>query len=60
MHPNFLEEKMEISLKNLGLETLDLMYLHNAVESQGPVLTPESFEKRLTKAFEFFVIWLKK
>jgi hypothetical protein len=56
MHPNFLEEQMEISLKNLGLETLDLMYLHNAVESQGPVLTPESFQKRLTKAFEFFVI----
>jgi hypothetical protein len=55
MHPNFLEEQMEISLRNLGLETLDLMYLHNAVESQGAVLTPESFEKRLTKAFEFFV-----
>lgn len=55
MHPAFLEQQMEISLNNLGLETLDLMYLHNAVESQGAVLTPESFEKRITKAFEFFV-----
>lgn len=55
MHPAFLEQQMKISLDNLGLETLDLMYLHNAVESQGAVLTPESFEKRITKAFEFFV-----
>jgi len=55
MHPEFLEQQMTISLENLGLNTLDLMYLHNAVESQGAVLTPELFEKRLTKAFEFLV-----
>lgn len=57
MHPEFLEQQLEFSLKNLGLETLDVLYLHNVVESQGPVLTPELFEKRLTQAFEFMVIF---
>lgn len=56
MHPEFLSQQLALSLRNLGLETLDVMYLHNAVESQGAVLTPELFEKRLTKAFEFLVI----
>ena len=55
MHPEFLQQQLALSLKNLGLETLDVMYLHNVVESQGAVLTPELFEKRLTKAFEFMV-----
>jgi len=27
MHPNFLEKELQTSLENLGLETLDLMYL---------------------------------
>ena len=55
MHPEFLDQQLNISLKNLGLETLDLMFLHNPVESQGAVLTPETFNKRLSKAFEFMV-----
>jgi len=59
MHPEFLEQQLNFSLKNLGLETLDVMYLHNVVESQGAVLTPELFEKKLTKAFEFMVIFVK-
>jgi hypothetical protein len=59
MHPEFLEQQLNFSLKNLGLETLDVMYLHNVVESQGAVLTPELFEKKLTKAFEFMVIFIK-
>jgi len=57
MHPEFLAQQLTLSLRNLGLETLDIMYLHNVVESQGAVLTPELFEKRLTKAFEFLVFF---
>lgn len=33
MHPKFLAHQLEASKKNLGLETIDLMYLHNAYES---------------------------
>ena len=33
MHPAYLEEQLKLSLRNLGLNTLDLMYLHNAMES---------------------------
>ncbi len=58
MHPEYLKQQMEKSLNNLGLETLDVMYLHNVVESQGAILTPELFEKRITKAFEFMVSYL--
>jgi hypothetical protein len=55
MHPEYLGQQLAFSLKNLGVETLDVLYLHNVVESQGPVLTPELFEKRLMRAFEFMV-----
>ena len=33
MHPKYLEQQFELSRKNLGLETIDLMYLHNAYEA---------------------------
>ena len=38
MHPNFLQNQLERSLENLGLETLDLMYLHNPSEGQAAFL----------------------
>lgn len=60
MHPEFLQQQLNFSLSNLGLETLDVMYLHNLVESQGAVLTPQLFEKRLTQAFEFMVNKFRK
>jgi len=55
MHPAYLKEQLNFSLNNLGLNTIDVMYLHNVVESQGAVLPKENFEKRLAKAFEFMV-----
>jgi len=55
IHPEYLGRQLSLSLNNLGLETLDVMYLHNVVESQGAVLTSELFEKRVMKAFEFMV-----
>lgn len=54
MTPAFLENQLNRSLKNLGLDTIDLMYLHNAVESQQPIVGKEEFLKRLRSAFEFF------
>jgi len=55
IHPEYLNEQLNISLKNLNLETIDIMYLHNVVESQGAILPPEVFNARLGKAFEFMV-----
>jgi diketogulonate reductase-like aldo/keto reductase len=55
MHPKFLEHQLQASRDNLGLETIDLMYLHNAYESQSHVLVDlDAFYDRLAKAFEFY------
>jgi aryl-alcohol dehydrogenase-like predicted oxidoreductase len=53
LHPEFLKQQLSVSLSNLGLKTIDVMYLHNAVETQGPILPSELFAERLLKAFEF-------
>lgn len=60
MHPEFLREQLQYSLSNLNLTTLDVMYLHNVFESQGAVIAPESFEKRLGNAFEFMESAIKE
>lgn len=54
MHPNFLEDQLSRSLDNLGLETLDVYYLQNAVESQLPLIGEAKLWDRLAKAMEFF------
>ncbi len=56
MHPEYLKSQLDLSLKNLNLSTIDIMYLQNAYESQGPIIPEEMFIQRLSKAFEFFVI----
>ncbi|EGR28250.1 hypothetical protein IMG5_180500 [Ichthyophthirius multifiliis] len=62
MHPNYLEEVLEKSLDNLGVECLDLYYLHNTSEVQMPVLGEKVYWKKLQQAFEFLErqIQLKK
>ena len=52
MHPEFLKEQIEISLANLKVETLDVLYLHNVFESQGAVVDEKVFAERLRRAFE--------
>ena len=54
MHPKFLQHQLDASRNNLGLDTIDLMYIHNAYETQAHVLdTLSDFYYRLSKAFEF-------
>lgn len=53
MHPAFLADQLKRSLQNLQVETLDLLYLHNPVESQLPALDAPEFDRRLRSAFEF-------
>ncbi|HEV2428504.1 MAG TPA: aldo/keto reductase, partial [Thermoplasmata archaeon] len=51
MSPGFLRDQFERSRTNLGLEAIDLLYLHNAADAQLPVLGKEGFFERLRDAF---------
>lgn len=47
LSPSFLEDQLDRSLNNIGVETLDLLYIHNAAESQMPLIGQEKFMERL-------------
>ncbi|MEZ4574782.1 MAG: aldo/keto reductase [Vampirovibrionales bacterium] len=51
--PSFLADQLQRSLDNLGLETLDLLYLHNVAESQLPYVAFDTVMDRLETAFTF-------
>ena len=51
----FLEDQLARSQKNLGLDCIDLMYLHNAVEGQ-PQMPRDEFIAQLKNIFEFLTI----
>jgi aryl-alcohol dehydrogenase-like predicted oxidoreductase len=51
MTPAYIQSQIDQSLQNMGIETIDLLYIHNP-ESQVQALDKSEFEKRLTKAFE--------
>src|SRR5260370_38498529 len=50
MAPAYLENQIERSRRNLGLETIDLFYIHNP-ESQLADVSREVFRQRLKDAF---------
>ena len=50
----YLQDQLQRSLKNLGLECIDLMYLHNAAEGQLQDISKEEFMKKLKDVFEFY------
>ncbi|PYS58847.1 MAG: aldo/keto reductase [Acidobacteria bacterium] len=52
MTPRYLQNQLRQSLRNLGLDWIDVYYLHNP-ESQLSSVSPEEFSKRLRAAFEF-------
>jgi aryl-alcohol dehydrogenase-like predicted oxidoreductase len=52
MAPSYLDDQLSRSLENLGLETIDIYYIHNP-ETQLSELTPEEFDDRVKAAFEF-------
>jgi aryl-alcohol dehydrogenase-like predicted oxidoreductase len=51
MSPKFLENQIDQSRKNLGVETIDIYYVHNP-ETQRGELSPSEFFRRLRAAFE--------
>jgi aryl-alcohol dehydrogenase-like predicted oxidoreductase len=54
MTPRFLEDQLERSLANLGVGTIDLLYLHNAAEAHLPTTSPDAFLERLEGAFGLY------
>jgi aryl-alcohol dehydrogenase-like predicted oxidoreductase len=52
MTPAFLADQLERSRINLGLETIDVFYLHNP-ETQFGFISEVEFDDRLRRAFEF-------
>jgi len=51
--PRYLNSMVEISRQNLGLETIDIYYLHNP-ETQLAAVNRADFRERIARAFRFF------
>ncbi len=51
MTPRYLSDQIDRSRSNLGLATIDLLYLHNPAESQQAEVGAEEFRRRLALAF---------
>ena len=52
MTPRYLENQLRRSLKNLGVDCIDVYYLHNPETQLTEIAKPE-FLKRVREAFEF-------
>lgn len=50
----YLDDQLERSLKNLGLDCIDLLYLHNAIEGQIKDVSKEKFLENLKSVFELY------
>ncbi|MEN3048610.1 MAG: aldo/keto reductase, partial [Candidatus Caldarchaeales archaeon] len=49
--PRYLEWSARRSLENMGLESVDVLYLHNVTESQAPVFGRAETLRRIESAF---------
>jgi aryl-alcohol dehydrogenase-like predicted oxidoreductase len=52
MAPRYLEDQLDRSRRNLGVECVDVFYLHNP-ETQLSEVPPEEFRRRIAAAFAF-------
>ena len=50
----YLSDQLDRSLKNLNIECLDLMYLHNGIEGQIKDVSKEKFLENLKLVFELY------
>ena len=51
IHPEYIKKQVEISLQNLNIETLDVLYLHNVFESQS-IIGKDKLTNRILYAME--------
>ena len=54
MTPEYLSDQIDRSLKNLNVECIDLVYLHNAVEGQMKDVSHEQFMEKLEKVIRMY------
>ena len=54
MTTSYLSDQLDRSLKNLDVECIDLIYLHNAVEGQIKDVSREQFLENLKSVFELY------
>jgi len=54
MTVSYLDDQLERSLKNLDLNCIDLLYLHNAVEGQINDISKDEFFRKLKLVFELY------
>ena len=54
MTTTYLSDQLDRSLKNLDLECIDLMYLHNGIEGQIKDISKEQFLEKLKSVFELY------
>jgi aryl-alcohol dehydrogenase-like predicted oxidoreductase len=54
MSPSYLADQFERSRHNLSVETIDLLYLHNAADAQIPAVGVDEFGARLREAFRLY------
>jgi aryl-alcohol dehydrogenase-like predicted oxidoreductase len=59
MAPRYLMDQIERSRKNLGLETIDVFYLHNP-ETQLAEVSAEVFRRRVLEAFSALEVLVKE
>ncbi|MGB0035127.1 MAG: aldo/keto reductase [Candidatus Acidiferrales bacterium] len=52
MAPGYLADQLERSRRNLGVETIDVFYLHNP-ETQLSEVPVEEFRRRMSEAFKY-------
>ncbi len=52
MAPGYLSDQLDRSRKNLGIECVDVFYLHNP-ETQLSEVTADEFRRRVSDAFQF-------
>ena len=54
MNPNYISRCIEKSLSNMKLNTIDLVYIHNAYESWYNDISNDEFIEMLKKVFEIY------
>jgi aryl-alcohol dehydrogenase-like predicted oxidoreductase len=54
LSPNYIERCMDKSLTNMHLNTIDLVYIHNAFESWHEDIKREEFMQMLSRVFEVY------
>jgi aryl-alcohol dehydrogenase-like predicted oxidoreductase len=54
LNPNYIRRCIDISLANMNLDTIDLLYIHNAWESWSNYIGREEFMQMLSKVFEVY------